>query len=190
MRQGRYAKHTHTAKYSSHAKKRKLSKSLLVTLSLLLLLSMVTGGTVAYLITEAEQVTNTFIPGYVTCSVGTDDKVTNTGNVDAYIRAAVVVNWVDSSGQVYAIAPKYTIAANSGWTESEGYYYYASSVAPAGITATAPASVSVSSENPDESIYHLEIDYVAEAIQAHGMGSDIDNAQEAWVAAVNRPGNG
>lgn len=192
MRYGRYERRSPAAKHGRHAKKRKLNKSFLVTLSILLVLGLVVGGTVAYLIVNGGQVTNAFTPGNVACSVDSDGDITNTGNVDAYIRAAVVVNWVDGDGNVYAIAPTYEITENSiaGWYGlADGFYYYTGNGKPAvapNATISAPVSVKVTSDNPDEGTYHYEIDIVAEAIQAEGE-KDTDGTlafADAWDITI------
>ena len=63
--------------------------------------------------------------------------VVNTSNIDAYIRATVVINWVDDKGNIAAQKPEagkdYTIsyASNTGWWPGDdGFYYYSSPVAP------------------------------------------------------------
>ena len=161
-------------------------KALILLLCIVLVLGLAVGGTVAYVMTASDGVQNEFAAGYVRSSVNAAGQVTNLGNTDAYIRAYVVVNWMDAKGNVYAIAPDYSISTNSGWTcGADGIYYYNSSV-PAGQTTTnGPASVNVNGSAPEG--YELSIEYVAEAIQAKGMGDDVDSAQAAWSAAVTRP---
>lgn len=159
---------------------------LLLCLILVLGLGLAVGGTVAYVMTASNAVQNEFAAGYVRSYVDGNGIVTNLGNTDAYIRAYVVVNWMDAKGNVYAIAPDYSISTNSGWTCVDGIYYYNSSV-PAGQTTTnGPATVSVTGSVPSDA-YTLSIEYVAEAIQAKGMGDGVNSAQAAWSAAVTRP---
>lgn len=164
---------------AKHRKNRKKTFSLLV--SIVLLLTLTTGGTLAYIATKSAMAQNQFAAGYVTSSVNDDGKVTNNGNVDAYIRAAVAVNWMDKDGNVYGIKPSYSISANDGWTESGGFYYYTAKVAPNGTTATAPVTVRVS-DNAPSSAYSLSVEIVAEAIQAEGDtdSGNIPAYQNAW----------
>lgn len=191
MRHGRYERRAPAANHGRHAKKRKLNKSILVTLSLLLVLSLATGGTIAYLLVNGSQVTNTFTPGYVACQVNSDHSIKNTSNVDTYIRAAVVVNWVDNSGNLYAIAPEYAATTNSidGWYKQGDYYYYIGNGKPAispNTVINAPVDVAITSTNPDADTYHLEIDIIAEAIQADGK-KDSDGVLaviDAWGVAI------
>ena len=162
-----------------HRKKQKKVVSLL--LSIALLLTLATGGTLAYIVTKSAMAQNQFVAGYVTSSVNNNGTVTNNGNVDAYIRAAVVVNWMDGSGNVYGIKPDYTLTVNSGWVENGGFYYYTSAVAPDATTEAAPVTVTVNGTAPS-SAYSLCIQIVAEAIQAGGDtdSGNIPAYQDAW----------
>ena len=160
-------------------KQKKKSFSLL--LGVMLLLAFAAGGTFAYIATSSAMTNNQFSEGYVIASVNHEGQVSNNGNVDAYIRAAVVVNWMDSDGNVYGIKPSYALTVNSGWTQIGDYYYYTKSVAANGETDTAPVTVSVSGNAPSGA-YSLSIEVVAEAIQADGYTDtgDIPAYQNAW----------
>lgn len=149
-------------------------------LSIALLLTLAAGGTIAYVIRQTNSLENRFEAGCVASSVNVEGKVTNDGNVDAYIRAAVVVNWMDGSGNVYGLKPSCTISANEGWIEKDGFFYYTSPLGPEETTKTAPASVGETGEAPSDA-YSLSIEIVAEAIQAEGMGASA--ATDAWPTA-------
>lgn len=169
-------------KYERAAKHRhKKKKAVSLLLSIALLLTLTTGGTLAYIATKSAMAQNQFIKSYVTSSVNDNGEVTNNGNVDAYIRAAVAVNWMDKDGNVYGIKPGCSISANNGWTESGGFYYYTAKVAPNGTTATAPVTVTVPDSAPSTD-YELRIEIVAEAIQAEGNtdSGNIPAYQNAW----------
>lgn len=178
-------KHPVGKKRVGHAKKSKRNRALVLMLSLVLVFSMIAGGTIAYLITNGGKVTNTFAPGKVACSVDSQGQITVTqdSNVNAYVRAAVTVNWVDADGKIYAIAPTYKIDAAEGWNvgESDDYFYYPTPVSP-NTTLSVPATVSNVSKNPDSSKYSLQIVYIAEAIQAEGVkdGTNTPAYQNAW----------
>lgn len=70
---------------------------------------------------------NTFNPAQISClvteefenNIKTNVSIKNTGNTDAYIRAAVIVTWVDNDGNVYATAPQvgtdYNITFSDNW---------------------------------------------------------------------------
>ena len=81
--------------------KRINKKVILLAVSLMLILSAAIGGTVAYLIDQTGSITNTFTPAKVTPevtedftnNVKKDVKITNKGDIPAYIRVKVVVTW-------------------------------------------------------------------------------------------------
>lgn len=185
MRRGRYERVPARVSRQSagkHPKHRKLNKYFLVTLSLILVLGMGVGATVAYLIADSDTVTNTFSPGHVGCVVtgGTAQIGTNTytvkpdsdTNTDVYLRATVVANWVDGAGNVYWQPPKIDSVSGENWSGS-GIYYYGPMVAPDG--AASPLTVTVSGTNPDANTYHLEIDVLGEAIQAEPSEAKADS---------------
>lgn len=152
--------------------RRRRAKPFLLLLSIVLILGLSIGGTVAYLAANSQSVENQFTPGQVSCAVGTDGKITNTGNVKAYLRASVIANWVDADGNIVVknAAPNFTVAA--GWTNVGGIYYYKDAVEPGASVAF------VTSAAPDGA----GIEIAAEAIQAEGMGAE--NAQDAWFKAA------
>ena len=120
-------------KYSSPRK----PGALLLTLVLLAL--ALTGATLAYLITHTDPVPNRFTPAHVSCNVtedfdGTTKKnvnVTNTGDIDAYLRVKLVTYRVNDDGQHIggtAAIPAFT--PGDGWVAYGDYYYYTYPVAP------------------------------------------------------------
>ncbi len=117
------------------------SKALLA--SLLLVVGVTVGGTLAYIVADSGPVENTFTPSVVTTyveediesNVKKDVKIKNTGDTTAYIRAAVVVTWQDEAGNVLGEKPveneDYTIdyVLASGWVQgADGFYYWTSPV--------------------------------------------------------------
>ena len=155
------------------------SKRSILTLILVAALLVATvGGTLAYVFTHSDPLTNVFNPSQVSCRVESDLSITNTSDVDAYIRATVVVNWMDGEGNVRATAPVYEITANSGWTLQDGIYYYTAEVA-VGDKIVAPAAVTCTETAPAG--YTLSVEVVAEAIQSTGMGAT--SVQDAWAKA-------
>ena len=178
------------------------SKKLISLAAVALLLTAVVGGTLAYIFTDTKPVINTFQPSKVTTAVienGSSSENTsnivytggmkknvqikNTGDTDAYIRVAVVVNWASADGsRVWAVKPaasEYTIdwafddaEEPTAWDDgSDGYYYYNKSVAPGKLTeilineaklndgVTAPVGT-------DGTQYYLSIEIVASGIQS------------------------
>lgn len=178
-------------RYEQISPKRRVRKPTAPLLVLaLLVLSIGVGSTLAYIIAQTDDVTNSFIPGEVKCAVNDDLSITNDSNIKVYIRAMVVVNWMDNAGNIYGIAPAYTATITDGWSCDlpTGIYYYNSAVDPNSATITPPATVECNEPAPNG--YSLVIEVIAEAIQAEGLGADVDTAQEAWTAAFARSGNG
>ena len=161
------------------------SKATALLLIAALLLTLTVGGTLSYIVTGSALSVNRFSPAFVALSVSDDGKVTNTGNVDAYIRAAVVVNWMDNSGNVCGIKPNCTLSVSDNWTVgNDGFYYYSDKVAPSASTLTAPAYIT-DHDVPPSSQYSLSIEIAAEALQADGEtdGENIPAHQDAWSIA-------
>lgn len=161
-------------------RRRKLNRSFVLLVSCLILLSGI-AGSLAYLITNTTPVANTFTPGRVSCAViepGWENRkstvkenvtVENTGNTDAFIRAAIVATWVDEAGNISATpvaADDYTLTIGTGWTQySDGYYYYNASVAPGGETSVLVTTASAV-EGKAPAGYTLCIEILADAIQS------------------------
>lgn len=183
-------------RYSSQKRKTKNRKPLVLVASLAVLVCAVVGGTIAWLTAATPNVTNTFTPAKVTCAVdeqfnGTTKEhvqIKNTGDIDAYIRARIIVSWQDDAGNILGQAPdssSYSITLGSDWTKgNDGYYYYGKSVAPNDHTADLIASVTRTVPNDIWAGYDLAVEIIAEAIQAEGSTNDgipaVENAWPAW----------
>ena len=108
-----------------------------------------------------------------------DYAVQNTGNIDAYIRAKVVLNRVDEAGNIEADGEpllkegvtELTVDADH-WTKVGDYLYYNGRVAPEGLT-TAPL-------DPTEVAEGVTVTVIAEAIQTEGGA-----AADAWGVIWN-----
>lgn len=175
--------------------KRKLNKWAVVLLVCLVAFATASAGvTLAYLFTATDPVENTFTPARVSChvvesfadNVKQNVRIQNTGNTNAYIRAAIVVTWKNSNGEVYAATPQkdtdYSIALNleDGWAEGkDGFYYYNQKVAPVTecgheadsscencCTGVLIASCSLANGAAIPNDYHLSVEIVASAIQS------------------------
>lgn len=166
-------------------------------IALVAILGALVGTTIAYLFTNTGSITNTFTPGNVTTTITEKlDKdvknnvmVENTGNVEAYIRATVVVTWQDDDGNVYPTAPvegtDYTVLWTNAneWVKKDGYYYYTSAVAPNGSTSVLlTACKPVEGKAPEG--YHLVVEVLASAIQS----KPAEAVQAAWPVTVNTDG--
>ena len=175
----------------------RIKHSTVLLISLILLVTCLVGTTVAYLFDETNPVVNIFTPASVSCQVNeesfsndikTNVYITNTGNISAYIRAAIVITWKDQNGNVYSISPDSTkdfdIAINlTDWTYEDGFYYYKSDV-PAGGN-TEPLIIRCSPvEGKAPAGYGLNVEILGSAIQAKGMGAT--SAKRAWEIVSNR----
>lgn len=169
-------------------------KSSVLLIAIILTMGLMVGATVAYLVATSTEVTNTFTPSKVACEVIEDEftdsvstmktnvKVQNTGDTEAYIRAAIIVTWKnEEDGNVYWKQPvegvdySITLAQDGGWyvETSDGYYYYTKPVAPNdnnNTTNTDVTGVLISSCSPFDANtpegYGLNVEILASAIQS------------------------
>lgn len=175
------------AQHLQHRRKRRSKKTGTLFLSLLLVATMVVGGTLAYLFTNTEPVENIFTPSHVSCSVTerfdgktkSDVNVTNTGDIDAYIRVKLVTYRVNNGGDHIggtAEIPPFT--PGTGWVLHEGYYYYTKPVEPKKMPeADLINSIRLESYTDVDGGYQA-IDVMAEAIQSVPEAA----VKDAWGA--------
>ena len=161
-----------------HPERKRRGRIAAVVLSLVLLLALAVGGTVAWLSARTPEVTNTFTPATVTCEVEeafndttgvkTDVNVKNTSNIDVYIRVKLVTYRTNDAGQHIggtAELPAFTLGEN--WVEKDGYYYYTLPVAPDKTPAANLAdSMTLTASYDDADGGKQAIDVMAEAIQS------------------------
>ena len=192
-------------KNGKHAAAGGMKRSLVLVVSVLALVLAVAGGTLAWLSANTTPVTNTFTPAQVSCEVvenfdGTtkkDVQIKNTSNIDAYIRAYVVVTWKNAQGNVYGKLPvkdtdyTMTMPGDNKWFKSGDYWYYTESVAAdGGLTDVLISSCQLEEGvTPPTEGYSLSVEIIAEAIQ-----SQPDSAvQQAWGVVpstlANQSGN-
>lgn len=177
-------------------------KALFALVSVLVLVFAAVGVTVAYLQTQTEPLENQFTPAKVSCkveetfdgNVKSDVFIQNTGDTDAFIRVAIVANWVQTDDNdnskvtsVHAQQPvldvdyTLTLAAdvNAKWLkDSNGFYYYKDAVQPNEVTDTLIKECTLIGEAPAG--YTLAVEIVASAIQA----SPETVAEEYWHISV------
>ena len=192
--------------------KMRFNKKTIIITSAALLLLVAVGTTLAYVFTGSGAVTNTFTPSKVACAVVEDNgtpitsslvntgdtkknvQIQNTGDTEAYIRVAVVVNWMSEDGtKVWAQKPvedtDYSIAYNltaDGWFEgSDGFYYYSKHFAPGALTSDKLIKEAKVLKNgptgTDGKPYYLSIEIVASAIQSTPASTVTSN----WGVAVS-----
>lgn len=184
-----------------HSKKRKYRLTPWAIFALVLLLTLSVGGTVAYLSTTSGTVTNTFTPAPVECEIvepnWKDDDTTksgvfikNTGEADAFIRAAIVITWQDKAGNVYGQVPvsgtDYELYLNeTDWTKIGNYWYCTS--AASGATQT-PVLINSCTTLKSLDGYTLSVEILAQAIQAEPAQAVADAWGTVSGLAVIAPG--
>lgn len=174
------------ARHLQRRRKRRSKKTGMLFLSLLLVATMMVGGTLAWLSTKSAPITNTFLPSHVSCSVteefnGTTKSnvnVINTGDIDAYIRVKLVSYRTNDAGQhIGGTAELPAFDLGEGWVEHGGYYYYRLPVAPGGSPETnLTESMTLTDSYTDADGGKQAIDVMAEAIQSVPE----DAVQAAW----------
>lgn len=199
--------------------KKNMKKKALLTMSVALLLLVAVGATLAYIFIETEPVENTFAPSKVACAVVENDRdpvsgslvnigdskdnvqIKNTGDTDAYIRVAVVVNWMSEDGKkVWAQKPvqdtDYTITyklSDNGWFDGgDGFYYYSKAVSPTSpdnltdilISNAALMSGVTAPTGRDNTQYYLSIEITASAIQS----TPASTVSDQWGVTVSDDG--
>lgn len=163
------------------------NRAAVLLLSMILLIGIAVGTTVAFLVARTEPIKNTFEYAKVSCEVtGSKESVqiNNTGNTAAYIRATYVVTWRDADGKVAVSVPggySYTLTENlsNNWKKgTDGYFYYTSPVAPGNSTLDSLPTCNVT--YPDNPEYTLSVEILAEAIQSEPA----EAVQQAWGATL------
>ena len=149
--------------------------------SVLLLVSLFVGTTVAFLIDIDGPIINIFNPTQIFCEVTEDTFdgetktnviVKNTGDTEAYIRAAIVVTWKDEvDGNVYGGKPEagidyYIEINNEEWFKgNDGFYYYKKPIA-AGISTAALIKECTAVKEKTPVGYGLNVEILGSAIQS------------------------
>lgn len=176
------------ARHLQRRHKRRSKKTGMLFLSLLLVIGMVVGGTVAWLSTKSAPITNTFLPSKVACEVTesfdgrtgvkSNVNVKNTGDIDAYIRVKLVSYRTNDAGQhIGGTAEIPNFELGEGWVEHGGYYYYTKPVKPnqkPEADLTNEMTLKGNCDGADGG--HQAIDVMAEAIQSVPE----DAVQAAW----------
>ena len=173
-------------------------KRLTVIIIAICLCLVAVGGVLAYLIDISSPAENVFTPTNVKIEINEDFdeeekkdvSVKNIGNVDAYIRATVVINWQNDKGQVLAKncveGTDYTItyAEGTSWAKSssDGYWYFKKAVAKDDSTDILIKSCApVKAKVPEG--YHLSVEILAESLQ-----TSVDAVNNAWKLSIASDG--
>ena len=181
-----------------HVKKNSINYKFVGLVFALLTLSLIaTNGTVAFLVDKTESLPNTFEPAEVKVLVTESFdfyeldqvRIKNTGNIDAYVRAAVVTNWRDADGNIYGQQPiagvHYSIQYNlntGGWMRNpqDGYYYLAYPLPP-NVTASALILTCTPVESKTPEGCKLSVEIIPQAIQSEPLSV----IQTHWNVPMN-----
>ena len=166
-------------KYLKPKPVRSAKRNGLLLISLVLLLTITVGGSIAFLIDITNQVENTFTPAQVsidpteatTPDSKSDIRFQNSGDVPVYVRATLVIYWTDTIDGVEQIIAQPSGASvsdrellNNGWFVIGDIYYYNLPVASGDSTETMLDKITV--VVPEGCSATCHIDVRAEAIQA------------------------
>ncbi len=195
-------------KYEGKRALRRWPKWLPAAAAVALIATLAVGGTLAWLSAYTQPVKNTFVMGTVPPQVTEnfenhrvkeDVAVTNTGNIPAYIRVALVCTWQDDNENVVgepASLDNLTIdwgtegssgtADNpgNGWIKIGDYYYYTQPVAAGTTTPNLIDSATVK-DDPATNGYHMNLQVIADSIQANPTSV----VEEQWGVSVGSDGN-
>lgn len=178
-------------------RRRRTQRPTLLLAALVLIFGALVGSTVAFLVAESQTVTNTFNPTEVTTKIVEDFdgkvknnvKVQNTGEIPAYIRAAVVVTWQNNAGQVYAQTPvedkDYTVTwYMEDWFKNGDFWYYKSAVASNMSTnyLLTDCKLKEGIKAPDG--YYLCVEILASGIQSEPASA----VEDVWPVTVGADG--
>lgn len=184
---------------------RKKGKLLVISLAVLCL-CILSGTTLAYLVTGTDPISQIFVPGKVSCEVVKENetvaenyaekvKIKNTGNVPAYIRATIVVTYeakdADGNITVSAIVPdegdyRIQFSDSTNWKKAaDGFWYYTQPVA-AGDTTEDLIAYCCKTRSVAPAGYSLSVEVVASAIQASSTNAVVDS----WNSGVERLNGG
>lgn len=163
----------------------------LIAASAMIIVIAAVGVTLAYLKAQTPEVVNTFTPTKIDTEIDetfdgkvkSDVNIENKGDIDAYVRAKIVINWVkydpatkkaDNTDVLPAEKSDYELVMGSAkWENIDGIYYYTEKV-----PAQAHTENLINSCKPlvEKDGYVLNVTILAEGIQ-----SEPDTAiTDAW----------
>ena len=172
-------------------KRRRLKKSVkraLIMISSLILIISTVSLTIAYLM-KNNNIDNEFILGTVSTSVEEtfennikkDVSIKNTGNVNSYIRASIIISYKDSNNVILSDTPientdyiiDFSQSTNWIYSNTDGFYYYKLPVEPNTNTDILIDECKDLQEYQDKI---LNVDIVTQSIQAEPSSA----VTEAW----------
>lgn len=195
---------------------KKIFKSrMIMWVSILALLVVAVGGTLALMFTRANSVTNTFTVGAVDTEINevlTDGNkqvsIKNYGTAPAYVRARILVSGVASENvKIVNTQPTpapddknvYLVINDTNWKQNgnpgpDGYYYYCSVLQPADANGNPTQTPNLLEKvvvgkglvDDKDFLANFNVTIYHESVQAIGNGTSLDDV----VAAFNNAGAG
>ena len=162
----------------------------------LLIIGVAVGTTVAYIVKSTEATKNNFVPVYVDSAPVYKSNgsvaINNIGEIPAYLRATVVVNWVllDADGNAtdthHSLTPTegvdYTITYDStgAWLKLDGgFWYHRTPVGAGATTETLFSGFTRLTEAPEG--YKLSLEILSTGIQSAPTAA----VEDAWGVTVD-----
>ena len=157
-------------------------------LAVLLLASI--AGTIAYMQVHSH-ISNSFTVAKLSIELNetfdgkdkTNVTVKNTGDVPAYLRAAIVVNWKDTDGTVIsAKESEYSMAMGPEWVQGADSYWYCKKATDAGRPS--PALIVSCKPIAVKADQLLSVEILIQGVQAEPATA----VEELWDATVTADG--
>lgn len=165
-------------------------RALILLVATILLFSISTGATIAYIITRTDTVDNSFTPPVLRINLQGNHSVNNVGNLPVYIRAFAVMSWYSTEDEhtISAIMPiektDYTIKFVDNFEQNwfraaDGFYYYRHIVAPGEQVRMVDHVYQLT----EKAGYELHFELLTSAIQANTPAA----IEKAWPAVTINP---
>lgn len=165
-----------------YSRERRQRPALWAALALALVLTLTAGGTLAYLVSNTDEVTNTFtpaspgieVPEEIVGNAKTSIQVKNTGDINVYVRVMLVASYQKEVNGKYEVCgshipePEVTdFTPGTDWVKGDdGYYYYTKALASDATTNNLLADGAKIELSQKENCCKMHIDVLAQAIQA------------------------
>ena len=171
-------------------KKTRSARPWLLTGLLAVLLLASIAGTIAYMQVHSH-ISNSFTVAKLSVELNEkfdgkekkDVTVKNTGDVPAYLRAAIVVNWKDTDGTVIsANESEYSMAMGPEWIQGADSYWYCKKPTDAGQPS--PALIVSCKPTVVKADQHLSVEILIQGVQAEPATA----VKELWDATVTADG--
>lgn len=160
-------------------------KAILLSVLTIILAVAAIRATLAFIIVQTNPIENTFPPPNLSINIIEGNKIENNGDVPVYVRAAVVVNWVDGEGAILSEQPTagdYTLTIANGWVKgADGFYYHTAPLA----SQAKETLITTATQNTTKAGYTLRVQVLASAIQT----TPVDAVQNSWGVTVDGNGN-